>query len=438
MDGSSEIITIFIGQAGTQLANACWELFCLEHGVSPNGCLRQGYYPTDPAMCAFFSESQVRKLTPRTMIIDLEPSVIDEIKTGDYKQLFSPDSLVTGKQDASNNYARGYYSIGREAIPLVLSRISKIWEACSKPAGFIVFRSISGGTGSGFASLLLQQLSTDYPKTITLDFVIYPSPNISAVIVEPYNALFSIHSSLDHVDCSFLVDNEALYNICASNLDVNDPTFTNLNRLLAQITSSVTASMRFESAVNVSLQELQTNLVPYPRIHFSLTTYAPLISPRRGMYAEITTQRITNDCFIPSNQMLSIDPRTGAYTSCCLLYRGDVSANDVNRTIASLKGAKSIRFVTWAPTGFKVGINYQPTTTVPGGDLAKSSRTVVMISNNTAMRHRWSMLTRKYDLMYQKRAFFHHYIGEGMEEDFFKEAREDMMTLINDYKEIER
>lgn len=77
------------------------------------------------------------------------------------------------------------------------------------------YRSISGGTGSGFASLLLQQLSADYPKTITLDFVIYPSPNISAVIVEPYNALFSIHASLDHVDCSFLVDNEALYNICA-------------------------------------------------------------------------------------------------------------------------------------------------------------------------------------------------------------------------------
>lgn len=74
------------------------------------------------------------------MIIDLEPSVIDEIKTGEYRQLFSPDSLITGKQDASNNYARGYYSIGREAIPLALSRISKLIEGCSKPAGFIVFR----------------------------------------------------------------------------------------------------------------------------------------------------------------------------------------------------------------------------------------------------------------------------------------------------------
>lgn len=52
--------------------------------------------------------------------------------------------------------------------------------------------------------------------------------------------------------------------------------------------------------------------------------------------------------------MVSCDPRVGAYTSCCLLYRGDVAPNDVNRTIASLKGAKSIRFVTWSPTGFKV------------------------------------------------------------------------------------
>lgn len=74
MDGSGEILTIFIGQAGTQLANACWELFCLEHGVSPNGCLRQGYYPTDPTMCAFFSESQVSKCIIRDKnIIGLDP-----------------------------------------------------------------------------------------------------------------------------------------------------------------------------------------------------------------------------------------------------------------------------------------------------------------------------------------------------------------------------
>lgn len=52
--------------------------------------------------------------------------------------------------------------------------------------------------------------------------------------------------------------------------------------------------------------------------------------------------------------MVKCDPRVGAYMSCCLLYRGDINPNDISRTIGSLKGKKSIRFVDWSPTGFKV------------------------------------------------------------------------------------
>ena len=77
---------------------------------------------------------------------------------------------------------------------------------------------------------------------------------------------------------AFIVDNEAIYDICRKHLEVQRPTYTNLNRMIAQIISSITASLRFDGALNVDLTEFQTNLVPYPRIHYPLVTYQPIMS----------------------------------------------------------------------------------------------------------------------------------------------------------------
>ncbi|XP_010844926.1 PREDICTED: tubulin alpha-3E chain, partial [Bison bison bison] len=433
-----ECISIHVGQAGVQIGNACWELYCLEHGIQPDGQMPSDKTigGGDDSFNTFFSETGAGKHVPRAVFVDLEPTVVDEVRTGTYRQLFHPEQLITGKEDAANNYARGHYTIGKEIVDLVLDRIRKLADLCTGLQGFLIFHSFGGGTGSGFASLLMERLSVDYGKKSKLEFAIYPAPQVSTAVVEPYNSILTTHTTLEHSDCAFMVDNEAIYDICRRNLDIERPTYTNLNRLIGQIVSSITASLRFDGALNVDLTEFQTNLVPYPRIHFPLATYAPVISAEKAYHEQLSVAEITNACFEPANQMVKCDPRHGKYMACCMLYRGDVVPKDVNAAIATIKTKRTIQFVDWCPTGFKVGINYQPPTVVPGGDLAKVQRAVCMLSNTTAIAEAWARLDHKFDLMYAKRAFVHWYVGEGMEEGEFSEAREDLAALEKDYEEV--
>ena len=74
---------------------------------------------------------------------------------------------------------------------------------------------------------------------------------------------------------------------------------------------------------------------------------------------------------------------------------------------------RSIRFVDWCPTGFKVGLNNEPPTAVPGSDQKELKRALCMLSNTTAMAETFVLLNHKFDLMYNKRACVHWYVGEG-------------------------
>jgi tubulin alpha len=120
------------------------------------------------------------------------------VRTGTYRQLYHPNQLISGKEDAANNFARGHYTIGKEIIDHALDRIRKMADNCTGLQGFFIYNALGGGTGSGLGSLLLERLSVDYGKKTKIGFNVFPSPQISNACVEPYNSVLSTHSLLEH------------------------------------------------------------------------------------------------------------------------------------------------------------------------------------------------------------------------------------------------
>ena len=101
---------------------------------------------------------------------------------------------------------------------MVLDRIPKLADQCSGPQGFLIFRFqlVVDGT---FINWLWQEVQVGIP--------IYPAPLVFTAVVEPYNSILTTHKVFQagkHSDCAFMVDNEAIYDICRRNLDIELPT----------------------------------------------------------------------------------------------------------------------------------------------------------------------------------------------------------------------
>ena len=165
-----------------------------EHGLTPrasqgtDNASEPRTFRDDDSFRTFFNETGGGHFVPRAIFVDLEPTVVDEVRTGPYKKLYHPEQLITGKEDAANNYARGYYTIGKEMVDGVLDRVRKLADQCTGLQGFLIFHSFGGGTGSGFTAALMEHLHADYGRKSKLEFSVYPAPRVSTAVVEPYNS----------------------------------------------------------------------------------------------------------------------------------------------------------------------------------------------------------------------------------------------------------
>ena len=244
------------------------------------------------------------KYVPRTIYADLEPNVVDEVRTGTYRSLFHPEQMITGKEDASNNYARGHYTVGKELIDQVLDKVRRVADNCSGLQGFLVFHSFGGGTGSGFGALLMERLSVDYGKKCKLEFCVYPAPQNATSVVEPYNSILTTSHHFGTLGLQFhggqrsnLRHLQTQPRSRATQLREFEPTdcprytrpLFDCSNLAdpATVVSSITASLRFDGSLNVDLAEFQTNLVPISSDPLSVGRPTHLSSPLQRLNTKL-------------------------------------------------------------------------------------------------------------------------------------------------------
>merc|ERR1712228_388697 len=241
------------------------------------------------------------------------------------------------------------------------------------------------------------------------------------------NAVLSSHQLLENSNETFVVDNEALYNISHNVLKQPAPKYADLNYLISCVMAGVTASLRFPGRLNGDLRKLGVNLVPFPRLHFFLIAQAPLQSKDNQAYQLVNVQELTNQCFSPRNFFANVKPDDGKYMTASLVFRGPMSSQEVDEITEKRQSNNSDDFVEWIPNNMKTSVVEQ----APKD--AKQSCTFV--ANTTALKGIFQRLATQFGAMYKRKAFLHWYKGEGVDEMEFQEADKNVRDLITEYQD---
>lgn len=377
----------------------------------------------------YYNEARGGRFVPRAILVDLEPGTVDSVRSAPFGRLFRPDNFIFGRASAGNNWAKGYYTEGAELADVVLDLVRAEAEACDCLQGFQLVHSIGGGTGGGMACLLLDKIREEYPDRIICTFSVIPSPKVSDTVVEPYNAAMSFQHLVENTDETYMIDNEALYDICFRTLKLSAPSYGDMNHLISAVMSGVTTCMRFPGQLNADLRKIMVNMVPFPRLHFFAPAFAPLTSRMNAAYTAASVPELVRQIFDAKNLMCACDPRRGKYLTVASIFRGRLSVREVDEQMANIQDKNSTYFVEWIPNNVKSAV-----CDIPPRGLRMCA---TFIGNSTAIQELFKRVGDQFSAMLKRKAFLHWYTGEGMEEMEFADAEANLHDLVSEYQQYQ-
>jgi len=198
--------------------------------------------------------------------------------------------------------------------------------------------------------------------------------------------------------------------------------FDRMNSLVAHLLNNLTSSMRFEGSLNLDLNEITMNLVPFPRMHFLLSSMSPLYSGRDARLVARGFHQTFSDVLTHGNQLMNVDPRGSTYMAMAFLVRGSASIADVHRNIVRVR--KQLKMLPYNEDAFKIGLCNVPPKGLP--------YSVLGLANSCAAHHLLGQTLRDFNRLYTRKAHVHHYT-DYMELASFDEAFETANSLMKEY-----
>ncbi|XP_055871361.1 tubulin epsilon chain-like isoform X2 [Biomphalaria glabrata] len=459
------------GQCGNQIGCRFWDLALREYAQVN----KDGVY--DDSIGSFFrnvdsrhedpaniplgeGKGKIKSLKARAVLVDMEEGVVSELMKGPLGEVFDCRQLLTDVSGSGNNWATGHKMYGSQYKEQLSEAVRRAAEFCDCLQCFFVIHSMGGGTGSGVGTRILNLLEDDYPDVYRFVTAVYPSAE-DDVITSPYNSVLAMRELTNHADCVLPIENQALVDIVNKITQALPPTksgkrvygvspavkpdsalttgtavgspeekpFDKMNNLVANLLLNLTSSARFEGSLNIDLNEITMNLVPFPKMHYLVASQTPLycmadvkVPPRR-------LDQMFSDAFAKDHQMLKVDPKHSLYLACALMVRGNVELSDIRRNIDRLK--PNLNFVHWNEEGWKTGL----CSVAPVGQ----PYSLLTLANNTCIHNTFTDIRDRFTKLFKRKAHLHHYTQvDGMDMSDFTDSLESLNSVIADYYNLEQ
>ncbi|XP_078397506.1 tubulin epsilon chain [Cetorhinus maximus] len=422
----TQSVLVQVGQCGNQVGCRFWDLVLREHA----NVNKKGIY--DEALSNFFrnvdtrslngddinlSKGIIRSLKARAVLIDMEEGVVNELLQGPLRDVFDSKQLITDVSGSGNNWAVGYKQYGCQYRDQIRDVLRKTAEHCDSLQCFFLIHSMGGGTGSGLGTFVLSLLEDEFPEVYRFVTSVYPSAE-DDVITSPYNSVLAMKELTEHADCVLPIENQSLIDIVNkinqmvnsgklasaiklqstlisghSEVKQQEKPFDAMNNIVANLLLNLTSSARFEGSLNMDLNEITMNLVPFPRLHYLVSSLTPLYTLADVNIPTRRLDQMFTDAFSKDHQLMHADPKRNLYLACALMVRGNVQISDLRRNIERLK--PSLQFVSWNQEGWKTSLCSIP----PVGH----THSLLALANNTCVRSTFIDLKDRFVKLYKKK-----------------------------------